>query len=279
MTTSTHLQLPFILPAQAQKHITHNEALIALDVLTQLAVLDRDLATPPATPDTGDRYIVAASPTGDWSSHADEIAHYDGTTWVFHAPQPGWCAFLLDELGLVAFDGADWLPVFGLDHQAARLGINTAADATNRLAVKSDAVLLSHDDVTPGTGDLRLLVNKATSADTAALLFQTGFSGRAELATAGDDKLHLKLSPDGASWTEALVGDPATGHIGIGTPTPLAPLDVAGPLRVGSTTVATLPAATAPGQLVYVTDETGGPVLAFSDGSDWRRITDRAVVS
>jgi hypothetical protein len=279
VTTSTHLDLPFILPAQAQKHITHNEALIALDVLTQLAVLDRHTATPPVTPTTGDRYIVAAAATGDWAGHTGDIAHYDGAAWLFYAPQPGWCAFVLAELGLVAFDGTDWLPVFGLDHQAGQLGINTAADPTNRLAVKSDAVLLSHDDVTPGTGDMRLVMNKATSADTVALLFQTGFSGRAEFGTAGDDKLHLKLSPDGSTWAEALVADPATGRIGIGTATPLAPLDVAGPIRLGSATVATLPSATAAGQLLYISNESGGPVLAFSDGSNWRRVTDRAVVS
>ncbi len=268
MANSTHLNLPFILPAQAQKHITHNEALLALDVLTQLAVIDRNLATPPASPATGDRYIVAAAPTGDWSGHAGDIAHFDGAAWLFHAPQPGWCAFLLDELGLVAFDGTDWLPVFGLDHQATRLGLNTAADATNRLAVKSDAVLLSHDDVTPGSGDMRLIMNKASTSDTAALLFQTGFSGRAELGTAGDDKLHLKLSPDGTTWAEALVADPATGRIAL-----------AAPLGLASSTVAALPAATPPGQLLYVSNESGGPVLAFSDGTAWRRVTDRAVVS
>ena len=268
MANSTHLNLPFILPTQAQKHITHNEALLALDVLTQLAVIDRNLATPPASPTTGDRYIVATSPIDDWAGHANDIAHFDGAAWLFHAPQPGWCAFLLNELGLVAFDGTDWLPVFGLDHQAAQLGLNTAADAANRLAVKSDAVLLSHDDVTPGTGDMRLIMNKASASDTAALLFQTGFSGRAELGTAGDDKLHLKLSPDGSTWSEALVADPAT-----------ASLTLSAPLGLASATVATLPSAATAGQLLHVSDESGGPVLAFSDGTAWRRVTDRTVVS
>lgn len=44
-------------------------------------------------------------------------------------------------------------------------------------------------------------------------------------------------------------------------------------------TVATLPAATSVGQVIYVSDETGGATLAFADGSDWRRVQDRAVVS
>jgi len=33
------------------------------------------------------------------------------------------------------------------------------------------------------------------------------------------------------------------------------------------------------GALLYVTDEAGGAVMAFSDGTNWRRVTDRAVVS
>ena len=31
--TSSNLKLPFILPSQAQKHVTHNEALQILDAL------------------------------------------------------------------------------------------------------------------------------------------------------------------------------------------------------------------------------------------------------
>ena len=31
--------------------------------------------------------------------------------------------------------------------------------------------------------------------------------------------------------------------------------------------------------LIYVTDEAGGAVPAFSDGTNWRRVTDRAIVS
>ena len=47
---STILSLPHILPSQAQKHVTHNEALRLLDVMVQLAVTQRTLAAPPASP-------------------------------------------------------------------------------------------------------------------------------------------------------------------------------------------------------------------------------------
>lgn len=40
-----------------------------------------------------------------------------------------------------------------------------------------------------------------------------------------------------------------------------------------------LPPAKPAGQMIFVNDEAGGPVPAFSDGSTWRRVTDRAEVS
>lgn len=43
--------------------------------------------------------------------------------------------------------------------------------------------------------------------------------------------------------------------------------------------VASLPNASVPGQMIYISDESGGSTMAFSDGSSWRRITDREVVS
>jgi hypothetical protein len=46
-----------------------------------------------------------------------------------------------------------------------------------------------------------------------------------------------------------------------------------------SYTVDQLPSAARPGRLIYVSDETGGAQPAFSDGTNWRRFTDRAIVS
>ena len=91
---------------------------------------------------------------------------------------------------------------------ALLVGVNATADAANRLAVASPASLFSHEG-----SDHRLKVNKATEADTASVLFQTGFSGRAEFGLAGDDDWHVKVSADGSDWHEAIVVDRATGAV------------------------------------------------------------------
>ena len=88
MSETPNLGLPLLAAAQAQKHVTHNEALLALDALVQCAVLDRDLGAPPSTPAEGDRYIVASSPSGAWAGHPGEVAAFAAGAWSFHAPRP-----------------------------------------------------------------------------------------------------------------------------------------------------------------------------------------------
>src|SRR4051794_37605135 len=56
---TAHLLLPYLLASQAQKHVTHNEALRLLDAMVQLAVLDQARTAPPGSPADGDRHIVA----------------------------------------------------------------------------------------------------------------------------------------------------------------------------------------------------------------------------
>lgn len=50
-------------------------------------------------------------------------------------------------------------------------------------------------------------------------------------------------------------------------------------ITLESYTVGTLPSASGEPGLIYVSDESGGAVPAFSDGTNWRRVTDRAVVA
>ncbi len=215
---TTRLKLPFIAAAQAQKHVTHNEALLTLDVLVQASVLDRDNAAPPPSPAEGEAHIVATGATGDWAGHEGEIAAWTDGLWRFHVPSVGWKVWVAAEDALYVHDGTNWVkfepgitsvnPV-----PDGKLGINTTADATNRLAVKSDAVLFSHDDVTPGTGGVQFKVNKAAATNTASLLFQDNWSGRAELGLAGDDDFRIKVSPDGTAWRDVLHANASGGGV------------------------------------------------------------------
>ena len=67
MEQTANLNLPYIMPSQAQKHVTHNEAIRLLDGLVHLAVRDRDLSAPPDTPDDGACYIVGGAASGAWN--------------------------------------------------------------------------------------------------------------------------------------------------------------------------------------------------------------------
>jgi hypothetical protein len=163
MESTTHLALPVMAAAQSQKHVTHNEALWLLDALVQLSVLDRDRTVPPAEPQPGDRHIVAASAGGAWAGHAREIALWEEGRWRFLPPRAGFIAFVRAEGALVVHDGVAWTPVLsGASFQnLPSLGIGTAADATNPLAAKLNAALLTARSVPEGgTGHLRLTLNK-----------------------------------------------------------------------------------------------------------------------
>lgn len=224
MTTETpRTGLPFIAAAQAQKHVTHNEALAALDALIGARFLDRDLATPPSSPSDGDAYLVHATATDDWSGQEGKIAFCLDGDWRFYAPFAGLIALVADESKFIAFDGTSWndyAAYIPLDN-VAQLGVNTSADSTNKFAVKSNAVLFAAlEAASSGTGDVRFTVNKEAFSNTASLLFQDGFSGRAEMGLAGDDDFHFKVSPDGSAWTEAVVIDKTTGLVTLaGDPT------------------------------------------------------------
>ena len=201
------LSLPYILPAQAQKHVTHNEALRLLDVMVQLAVLNRNLTAAPALPAIGDRHIVAAGAVGVWAGQVGKIAVYTVTGWQFFAPLSGWQAYVLAEAVTVAYSGTAWaLPAAAAS--APVFGVNTTADTTNRLSVQSAASLFSN----VGAGH-QMKVNKAALADTASLLFQTGFSGRAEMGLAGSDDFSVKVSANGSAFNTAMTVAAATGIV------------------------------------------------------------------
>lgn len=135
MSNTPNLGLPFIVASQAQKEVTHNSGLQILDAIVQLTV-NGFQAAPPASPEDGERYVVAASPTGAWVGKEGYIAAYYGGAWVFVMPVPGWMLTDISDGGIYTFigDGAPTAPT-AADWQL-RLGSAAAGwvDATGTKA-------------------------------------------------------------------------------------------------------------------------------------------------
>ncbi len=204
-----NLSLPYILPDQAQKHVTHNEAILALDALVHLSVTMLGATEPPLGAAEGVRVIVGEAATGAFAGQDGRVAQAQDGGWRFLTPQVGWIAHDAAGGGLVVFDGTNWMEVgSGTPDSLERLGINTSADANNRLSVNADSTLLNHE----GAGH-RLTLNKAGPSETASLLYQSDWSGRAEMGLTGSDDFVVKTSADGAGWMDALRIDAASARV------------------------------------------------------------------
>lgn len=206
--TSSRLKLPYIQPSQAQKHVTHNEAIELLDVMTQLVVELFDATSPPTTPTAGETYALGAAPTGDWASHPNAVASYTGSGWLFVTPQKGWRACGGPDQELRVWNGTDWIATIPSFDTMDILGVNTTADTTNRFSLSSDASLFNN-----AGGGHQVKINKAAGTDTASLLFQSGWTGHAEMGLAGDNSFSVKVSADGSAWTSPFKIDPVAGTV------------------------------------------------------------------
>lgn len=115
MTDTLRWNLPLLSAGQAQKEISHNEALMAVDRILHLAVVTRALTQPPADARPGDNFIVGPTTGGGWGAGQDMIASFDGAGWKFTRPQIGCLAWICDEAVLFVFDGRGWQALGSLD--------------------------------------------------------------------------------------------------------------------------------------------------------------------
>lgn len=234
--SSANLNLPYIQPAQAQKHVTHNEAIEVLDVVVQLFVQSFDATVPPVGATDGQAYALGATVTGDWVGQAGQVALFLNGGWDFVSPKEGWIA-AGPNADLRQYSGGAWVDLRSAAavSDLPALGIGAAADGFNVLTVTGDASLFNN-----AGGSHQIKLNKAAAGDTASFLYQSNWSGRAEMGLAGNDDFAVKVSADGASWTTALTVEGASGAVTLAdalTLTPSAePAGVAGRIYFDSTT-------------------------------------------
>jgi hypothetical protein len=272
---STRHGIALMVASQAQKEVTFNEAIILLAALTQTIVKEVGRNDPPASPADWDIYIVGAAPTGAWTGHTDDLALYDGAGWLFHPPAEGWRVWDLGTSSHWTYT-TDWVQSvfagFG-DGSAGAPSIFFAADPDtgifrgggNKLSIAqggSEAAVF-------GSSDLKLYrqieVDMNTGGDWAGKITNASATGLGLLVEAKGATL-LRVVDAGAAAT---IVEVTAAHVVANKP-----------LKLARYTVASLPAAAShDGGMVYLTDEAGGGVPAWSDGAAWRRMSDGALVS
>ncbi|MGE3302316.1 MAG: DUF2793 domain-containing protein [Hyphomonadaceae bacterium] len=173
--TSTNLGLPYLASAQAQKHVTLNEALLRLDALVQCTVKSRTVSTEPGSPADGDVYILPPGKTGThWAGMANHaLAYYRDGLWEQLQPREGWRAFVQDTDSLIYYTGAAWsgmsFTVSATDKVLGR--VSAGGGAIEEIAFTDQAQALCDD---ASFADMRTTLGLGTAATA-----NTGTSGAA----------------------------------------------------------------------------------------------------
>jgi hypothetical protein len=198
---TSRLGMPLLQPAQAQKHVTVNEALMRLDGLVGLVLQSIDTAEPPVVASDGLCWAVPVGAGGDWQGHEGQVAIRVNGGWVFQSPAPGQGAFVADRGVQALHDGGSW--VVG----AVTLG-RTGAGLQAGLA-EGEVVVSTGASVDSGIQiPAHSLVIGATARVSEAL---TGTLTGWQLGTPGaENRFGQGLGIAAGSWARGLLGQPMT---------------------------------------------------------------------
>jgi Protein of unknown function (DUF2793) len=199
MSNTPRLGLPLLQAAQAQKHVTVNEALVLVDGASQLTLLSVAMNTPPSLASDGDCYAVAVGGVNEWAGHDGEVAVRSNGGWVFLVPQRGWRAHVVDLERPALFDGAGWV--------AGALALSANNAATVHEVIEIDHVLAAGPSDTvlaalPAGAIVLGVTGRVTGAISGTLTgWQLGVAGAANRYGSG---LGLGLG----SWVRGLTSSP-----------------------------------------------------------------------
>ena len=98
------LGLPYMLTNQAQKEVTHNEALDRLDFFSARCIKDI-ISALPASPIEGDAFIMAASA----AENSNAIMHYVNGAWNVYAPFIGLMVLNLADSKDYTYTATGWI--------------------------------------------------------------------------------------------------------------------------------------------------------------------------
>lgn len=201
MSNTARLGLPLVQAAQAQKHVTVNEALVRLDGLVNLVLQSESLTIPPTLVVDGDCYAVPLGAVNAWSGYDGAIAIGTNGGWDFVQPMRGWRAFIVDRGAGAVFDGSDWREgMVTLSANNAGLALRTAE--TDHVVAAGPVSLTGY--VIPSNAMVVGVTGRVISPITGSL---SGWS----LGNPGAiGRFGSGLGLSGGSWVRGLLSSPMT---------------------------------------------------------------------
>lgn len=195
------LQLPLLQSAQAQKHVTVNEALMRLDAMVNVVLDSVSRPSPPETVIDGQCWGVPAAATGAWTGQAGAVAVGSNGGWVFVTPARGSRAFVADAGVQAVFDGQGWFlggcmlgaMGAGLAHRMAEADVAAGAGTVvaTGIAIPAHAMVIG-------------AVARVTQELTGSLLgWRLGNPG-------ADNRFGQGLGKAAGSWARGMLGAPMT---------------------------------------------------------------------
>ena len=174
MSDTARFKMPFLDAAQAQKHVTVNEALARIDALAAGQVETVGRAAPPTAPVDGEVHLVGTGANGAWAGQDHGFAIFANGGWLFVPPWTGARIWSVEGRAELVFNGLDWV---GAGHRSSPAG---AATLTEIVEI-NHAVASGATSTVPGAIPDKAIVLGVTGRVTEAIAGATGW----KLGTAG----------------------------------------------------------------------------------------------
>jgi hypothetical protein len=227
-----NLGVKLLAQGQLNKDITLNNALTLIDSLinTGLESLNT-FSKPPTNMQEGLLILTSQTPEEGFEKYPFHIAFYKNG-WHFLKPKEGLILWVKDIKKCVVFDGINFIELSGNDIsisplqpskleekleeiekkleellKPSSLGINATPDENNKFVVRSNYSLFNTEKE-----DVRVILNKSSSSNTASFIFQSNWNGIAEFGTLNGENFILKVASNGI-WKEVFEVNSKTGEI------------------------------------------------------------------
>ncbi len=181
MSETSRLELPLLAAAQAQKHVTHNEALLRLDAISHPAIQSRDLTTPPMATE-GQLYLIATGATAEWGGRDGQIAEWRNGTWEFYAPFDGLTLHVVSEDTGLKFLSGSWYETEGTLGEVRVLARGSFGAQSEHRVIEAELTALSGAfaetaAIIPNRAIVFCVSTRTSEAVTGAASYDCGLSG------------------------------------------------------------------------------------------------------